>query len=111
MSDMETIELSIQQAKKTIAKAETLERLCLNPDFKAFFLEGFLKDHAVRLVHLKASMGCQDENNQRYIKSQLDAVGQLNLYMQLVRQEAEVARNGLDADREERERILEEEAN
>jgi hypothetical protein len=108
MSDVETIELSIEQAKAKIKKSEALDKLSRNPDFKELFIEGYMKDYAVRLVHLKASMGCQDEKNQEYIVNQLNAIGQLNLYMQLIHREAEEARNTLEADRQELERVLEE---
>jgi hypothetical protein len=110
MSDVETIEISMEQAKAKIKRLETLERLHANPDFKELFLEGYMKDFAAEMVARKASLGAQEEKNQKFIDNQITAIGHVGLYMNLLAQEGRVARETLAADEQELGRALEEEA-
>jgi len=104
--EMQQIEISIQQAKAHIEMGERLERLCINPDFKVIFLEGYLKDYAVRLVGLKASMPMQGDKDQNFITSQLNATGFMSQYMHYIRQEAYNAKVALEADQQEIDGIM-----
>jgi len=109
-NEIEQIEISMEQAKKKIADCHALERLESNADFKALFSEGYLKDYAVRLVGLKASMHMQDPKQQHLIEGQLNAIGHLSQYMLFIKQEGRVAEESLEADSAEREALLKEEA-
>lgn len=109
MSDVvKEIEISMETVKKKIEKAELLERLCKNSDFKKLFLDDFCDHHALSLLSKKASPNYQDSANQQYINGQLSAVGHINLYMQYIRQEGQIAREALKEATEERNRALEE---
>ena len=110
MSDVETIEISMEQAKAQIEKRRALGRLQTNPDFKQLILDGYMKDHAIHLVLLKASMGAQGPKDQAYIENQINAIGHLDQYLSYVDQTGRVAAETLEADEKERARILEEEA-
>jgi len=109
MSDIETIEISIEQAKAVIETANALDRLHENKDFQAIFLEGYMKSHVLRNVGLKASFGAQDEKTQKYIDAQIMGVGSLQQYIAGVYQKANAAVTSIVADEEEMETLLEEE--
>lgn len=109
MSDVvKEIEMSMEAVKQKIEKAELLERLCNNSDFKKLFLDGFCEEHALGLLSKKVSPNYQDPANQQYINGQLSAVGHIKLYMQYVRQEGQIAISSLKEAMEERDRALEE---
>ena len=104
-NELEMIELSTEQAKEKIALAEALERLQKNRDYKKIFTNKFFNTHATRLVKLKADMRMQDEPNQKYINSQIDAIGQLNQFMLFVKQEGVIAEQTIASNEEARESI------
>ena len=106
---IETLELSIDQAKAKIAKAEALDRLHENEDFKNIFLDGYLTSFAAEMVARKASPAGQAERNQKFIDGQICAIGNMQVYMQLIFQEGNVAADSLEADREELQRAHSEE--
>ena len=109
MTDTETIEISMEQAKQKIKRAEALNRLYENPEFKELFVEGYMKEFAAEMVSRKASMNAQEEKNQKFIDNQITAIGHMQLYMSLLAQEGRVAKETLEADEQEIERILAEE--
>ena len=102
------IEMSMEAAKQKIEKAELLDRLCNNGDFKKLILDGFCEEHALGLISKRVSPNYQNEANKQYIEGQLTAVGHLKLYMQFVFQEGQMAKDSLEAATEERNRALEE---
>ena len=108
MNELEQIELSMEQAQKKISDYEALERLENNADFKSLFSEGYLRDYAIRLVGLKASVRMQDDKNQKFMDGQLGAIGHLGQYMLFVKQEGRVAKESMEIDSEEREALLKE---
>lgn len=103
---IEEIELNIAQAREIVALGDALERLLRNADFDKVFTQGYLTDEAVRLVHLKGDLHMQDENSQRMILSQMDAISAFTGYVQKVRQQAEHARKAIEADEETRDELL-----
>lgn len=106
MNEVEQIELSIEQAKDKVEKAEMLEILFKNPQFKKLMVDGYMKDYAVKMVNAKAGLAYQDATQQKYIDGQIAAIGGLNQYLQLLLQEGRVAKESIIADSEERDRIL-----
>ncbi len=107
--DMQRIDISIDQLKNKISLQAALKRLSKNKDFKEVFLDKYLKDYAVRLVHLKASMGAQKEVDQEYITKQLSAIGFMNQYMLFIDQEGEISKKQLQDNEAEREALIAEE--
>lgn len=102
------IEISIDLLKEKVARAEMLERLEKNPDFKAFILEDFCEKHALGLVTKRVAPNFQDEKNRFYMEGQLSAIGNLKLYMQFVKQEGDIAVHSIEAAEAEKDRALEE---
>lgn len=103
------IEVSMQQAKQTIAMADALERLHHNADFKQIILEGYFKDEAVRLVHIKGDPNLQDPVKQASIVRDMDAIASLRLFFGTIYQRADWARSAMDAGQEALDEIRNEE--
>jgi DNA-binding transcriptional regulator YhcF (GntR family) len=107
--DLETIELSIEHAKKAIALKTSVERLTRNRDFKAVFTEGYFEKEAQRLVFLKADPSMQDEADQKEIIKQIDAIGVLRQYLSTQMHLGRMAEKALEEDERTREELLAEE--
>lgn len=103
---IEEIELNITEAKKIVAQGKSLEKLLSSRDFKNVFLEGYLEKEAVRLVHLKADANMQGEEAQQSILTQIDAIGSLTHYMNVVRHQAMLAEKAIASDEETRDELL-----
>lgn len=85
-------ELTIEQAKESIAMSDALNRLAENKDFNLVIDEGYFVKEASRLVLLKASPAMMDAESQKLIDNQIIAIGHLRqyftfLYMKAVQSE------------------------
>lgn len=89
MSQTEEIELSINEAKKMIARKDAAHRLSDNADFKTLVLEGYLKDEAVRLSHLTADVTVKDHRDE--ILLALQGISLFRQYMQNIIRMGEMA--------------------
>jgi CHAT domain-containing protein len=107
---VQAIEKNIQEAKEILELGNSLERLKLNRDFREVVLKGYFEKEAIRLVHLKADPLFQSPERQQSILAQIDAIGTLSGYFATVLQKADIARKAIEADEEERDAILAEEA-
>jgi len=108
-SAIEEIELNIKEAKKMVDLGKALDRLHSNRDFKKVIGEGFFKDEAVRLVHLKSDPSMQSEEHQEAVAKQMDSIGGLVHYFRTVAHRAMLAEKAIEADEETREELLAEE--
>lgn len=106
---IEAIEKSIARAKVDIEIGQALERLKRNQDFKKIVLDGYFRDEAIRLVHLKSDPNMTSPEAQRSIVSQMDAIGTLSSYFNTAMQRAALALKTLTADEEMRDELLQEE--
>jgi len=110
MSDqVREIELNIKEAKKLVDLGEAVERLKSNRDFRKLVLDGYLKDEAVRLVHLKADPNFQTPQMQASITKDIDAIGSLSAYFTTVAFNARQAESAIKSSEEELEEIAQEE--
>ena len=89
--DLGEIELHIEQARHYVDLGKALERLERNPDFQAVIQNDYLKQNAIRLVHLKADPSMRRDEYQRQIDQEIQAVGALAQYFNVVRMQAEHA--------------------
>lgn len=105
---VQAIEENIRQAKVIVGMGEALERLRAHRDFKAVILDGYFKQEAIRLVHLKADPSMQSPDMQKSIIAQMDAIGSLNQYFTAVYQQASIASKAISSDEEARDEILSE---
>ena len=109
MSDVIEIEMAMEAYKQKIAKAEALNRLMDNKDFKEVILDSFMgQRRLLDLATKRVSPSFQDPVNKGYVENQISAVGALNMFMMLVEQEAAVAYEALASAEEERAMALEE---
>lgn len=82
---------SIELNTPASEKAKALARLALNPDFKKIIIDGYLRDEAVRLVHLKADPAMQTPDKQASVIRQVDSIGNLSAYFTTIRTEGMMA--------------------
>lgn len=106
--DLQAIEISIDEAKRKINRKVLLEKLQNNPEFKVLIEDGFLKDHAVRQVLLKAHPGMQQPEAQKMLDQQIIAIGGLKQYLISIWSEGMHAEAALEADENTREELLRE---
>ena len=105
-TDLDSLELSIGQAKKTIDLMDSLKRLTNNKDFIKIITEGYFETEASRLVLLKATDEVADEANQIGILKSIDSIGFLRMYLSRIMQFGMMAERALKSDEETREEIL-----
>lgn len=98
--DLKQLEEAVAQAKADVEFGNALERLRSNRDFKQVILEGYFKEEAIRLVHLKGSPHLQSPESQKSILTQIDAISSVSEYMSLALHRARQGSKLLeDADR------------
>lgn len=109
-NQIKVIEESIKSAKKLVELADALERLKSNKDFKTIVMEGYFEKEAIRLVQAKSNPGLQSPEMQKLIITQIDAIGNLNLFFTTLVQQAAMARKSIEQDEAAIEEIAAEEA-
>lgn len=85
---VQEIELSIEQAKEFVERGKRLERLQANPDFQEIIGKGYFEREAIRLVHLKSDPNIQCPEKQASIVRDMDAIGSLRWYLQVIQMQA-----------------------
>jgi hypothetical protein len=105
------LDREIAQAKAEVEFGKALERLKQNKDFQLVVLDGYFKNEAVRLVHLKGDPNMQSMDSQDSIVKQIDAISAFNAFMTTGFQKAAMAEKTLDSADELRDEILAEELN
>ena len=103
---IQAIEENIKEARKIVEFGAALERLQNNRDFKQVIKDGYLKEEAIRLVHAKSNPNMQSADSQRFIIQQMDAIGSLTQYFDMVYHKASLAEKAITADEAERDEIL-----
>ena len=103
---MSTQDITLEQldemkanCKQRIAKADALNRLLKNPDFNSVFVEGYVKDYAVRVVGLLGDSSLNLSGNKAHereeIQESLVGVARFQTYIRTVFQLANQAVNEL----------------
>ena len=110
MSNIQQVELSIEHARQGVKFGEALDRLMKNRDFQKVILDGYLRDEAVRLVHLKADPGMYTADDQGALDAQIITVGLFGAWLRRQRKEAETAQKELADNQDLLEVLREEEA-
>lgn len=95
------IELHMDQAQKMIDKADAYMRLRNNPDYKTVIEVGYFEENAVRLVSLKAAGPMQTDEKQAAVLKAIDAIGELQQYLQGLLVLAGQAESAINDSREE----------
>lgn len=81
MNDLQQIEITEQEAKNKVDLAKSLDRLLSNRDFKKIVTEGYFREEAIRLVMAKSNPHCQQDEVQKAITKDIDAIGSFRHYL------------------------------
>lgn len=108
---VQSLEQNILQSKALVEMGQALERLQFNKDFKKVVVDGYFREEAIRLVHLKASPHTQSADMQRSIVNQIDAIGAVSDYFGTVLFKARQGERAIAADQETIEELAQEELN
>ena len=106
MSEIEQIEISIDEARKEVTKMDSLLRLISNKDFTALVDDGYFVEEASRLVMLRADADMQDATSQLSINNRITAVGYFRQYLQSIMQVGRMSEQGIREDEETRQELL-----
>lgn len=82
MTDIEQIEISIDEAKRLVKKRDDLEKLIKNREFKSLITEGYFKEEAQRLVSISADPALVQ--HQTEIMESIRAISLFQQFLQLV---------------------------
>lgn len=96
--ELGAVEVSIDTAKRAIARADALQQLLKNKNFKLLITDFYLGSEAARLVKLLADPTQQRPDLQQNIHQKLISIGQLDQFMQSVITLGDMARNSLEND-------------
>lgn len=112
MSESQNVQLTIEEAEKQIARAEALERLLINPDFKEIIGEAYYKEEPARLAGLLGDIGgsyrwvptnqAMSLPPEQFVKMQKDiqrdihAIGALQAFFRVVMWKAEMSKAALE---------------
>lgn len=103
---IQALDANIRESQAIAELGEALNRLSRHRDFQKIIQEGYFRDEAVRLVHLKADPSQQTPERQAAIVAQIDAIGTLSGYFRTVFHNAALAKKAIAADEETREDLL-----
>jgi|TARA_B110000914_G_scaffold187462_1_gene171957 hypothetical protein len=81
---VEEIQVDIDEAKATIEMMDSLNRLGKNKDFEKIINDGYFKEEAYRLVHLKAAPAMQAPERQEALLKAIDAIGALQQHFHMI---------------------------
>lgn len=94
MSDIQEVELSIEQAKKVIATGDKALKLADNKLFKELVLDGYFVDEAARLAHLSADLTLTAEQRAD-VFVMIQGIGFFKAYMSMLVRRSDMARREL----------------
>ena len=83
-SDIEKIEIGIEEARKIIERGELAEKLSKNREFKKLILEGYFVEEASRLTHLLSDPSIIRDGNQKFVENDLMGIGGLKRYLSTI---------------------------
>lgn len=104
--DLESIELSIEQAKVNIDLMECLSRLTSNKDFIKVIQTGYFEKEPSRLALLKADPSQQADHSQTTIVKQIDSIGFLRQYFVAVMQIGRLSQRAIVDDEQTKQELL-----
>ena len=105
---IEELEISIDQAKEIIDKADTLIRLSKTADFRSVITDGYFIDEASRVVLSKSQPGMESADIQKDMDNAIIAIGYLKRHFNGIIVMGNMARKTLQESEETREEILKE---
>lgn len=98
-TDIEQVELSISEAKKSIEMGKMAEKLAINRDFKKVVMDGYFVDEAARLVHLLGDPRLNQEGRESVLRD-IQGLGAFKQYLQNKVREGHMAQDALEEHQE-----------
>lgn len=95
--DIQDLEISNEQAQEMVDLGRAIERLRQNSDFKRVVLEGYFREEAVRLVHLKADPNMASAERQTMLERDIRGIGCFHQYLNNVLRQADMAQRAIEA--------------
>lgn len=108
MSQIQEVELSIEQAQALIKRGEQALKLADNKDFKELVLDGYLVNEASRLARLSADFTL-DPQVRSEVLLMVQAIGCFHTYMRNIIRQGDMAKRDLAAAQETLQELHEEE--
>lgn len=100
------IEITIEEAKDTIATSDAYLRLIKNKDFKHVIQKAYFEEESVRCVLMRSMPNFDSDHQQARILRDIDGIGSLRQFFISIQQKAQMSVNAMDAAAEAREEIL-----
>lgn len=94
-NDIETLELTIEQAKKSVELMERMERLRKNRDFRAIIEDELLDNYARNTAYLVADPTMQGEAEQRDLQMELQMIGRVRQFFSVIYQKGRLAEKSI----------------
>lgn len=81
-TQIEEVELTIEEARKMVTRGKMAEKLASNREFKKLVLEGYFQEEAARLVHLLGDPAAAA--HREHILRDMEGIGGLKRYLSTV---------------------------
>lgn len=79
-SDIQQVELTLEEAKKIVAFGEAISRLEKNADYRAIYTDGYFRDEASRLALLSGDPNIDEKVREKVFLS-IRSIGELFDYL------------------------------
>ena len=103
--DLQKIEVSIEQAQRSVKDYEIYSRLIKNKDFKYLVEELYFTENSVRLVMLRGDSNLP-EDTQKNILKEIDAIGLFRTFLRDIANNGNMAKRAIAEDQITREELL-----
>lgn len=103
---LEQIQISKEQAERSVKLLEAFERLRNNPDFNLLISKSYFQEEASRLVMLKADSSFQSPERKDLLSDSMAGISSLNMFFNSVVQMGQMSRESLNEYVEAEEEIL-----
>ena len=94
-AEVESMNITIQQAQRHVQLGDALIRLQENPDFKLLIMGDYLNDQTARLGHLLSDPTMQSKKQRRAIIKEIEAIGLLLSFLQHTDRKAAMAKESI----------------
>lgn len=96
MSEIQRIELTKEQAEKSIKVMEKLDRLSKNRDFKSIIEDELFDTYSKSLVLMLSDPSMQDEATQKDITLDMQMIGRFRQFLSSINQQGRLAEKTLE---------------
>jgi len=103
---VEELEISIEQARKSVTLMNHVYSLIDNKDFDEVVNKGYFEREASRLVLLRSDPNMQSAEDQAVLLKNIDAIGYFQMYLRTLLQIGRMARDSIAANEETISEIL-----